>query len=59
MSKDQVLVERLAEVLVLGDVILDRYVYGSIDRMSPEAPALRRANERATAGGAGNVWPAP
>ena len=27
-----------ARVLVLGDVMLDRYVYGSVDRMSPEAP---------------------
>jgi D-beta-D-heptose 7-phosphate kinase/D-beta-D-heptose 1-phosphate adenosyltransferase len=59
MSDDQVLVERLAEarVLVLGDVMLDRYVYGGVERMSPEAPVpvLRQASVRAMAGGAGNV----
>jgi D-beta-D-heptose 7-phosphate kinase/D-beta-D-heptose 1-phosphate adenosyltransferase len=25
-------------VLVLGDVMLDRFVYGSVERISPEAP---------------------
>ena len=40
MSTDHALVERLgrARVLVLGDVMLDRYVYGTVERMSPEAP---------------------
>ncbi len=59
MSEDQLLVERLARarVLVVGDVMLDRYVYGSVERMSPEAPVpvLRQSGERAMAGGAGNV----
>ncbi len=59
MSADHALVERLARarVLVLGDVMLDRYVYGSVDRMSPEAPVpvLRQESLRAMAGGAGNV----
>ena len=58
MSADHALVERLARarVLVLGDVMLDRYVYGSVERMSPEAPVpvLRQASLRAMAGGAGN-----
>jgi D-beta-D-heptose 7-phosphate kinase/D-beta-D-heptose 1-phosphate adenosyltransferase len=59
MSADHALVERLgqARVLVLGDVMLDRYVYGSVDRMSPEAPVpvLRQESLRAMVGGAGNV----
>ncbi len=59
MSQDQVLVERFPEarVLVLGDVMLDRYVHGRVERMSPEAPApvLRLARSTAMAGGAGNV----
>src|SRR5262249_30706570 len=59
MSTDHALVERLskARVLVLGDVMLDRYVYGVVDRMSPEAPVpvLRQESQRAMAGGAGNV----
>lgn len=44
-------------ILVVGDVMLDRYVYGSVDRMSPEAPVpvLRIERERAMAGGAANV----
>jgi bifunctional ADP-heptose synthase (sugar kinase/adenylyltransferase) len=27
-----------ASVLVVGDVMLDRYWYGAVDRISPEAP---------------------
>ena len=46
-----------AEVLVIGDVMLDRFVYGSVDRISPEAPipVVRIRNENAMLGGAGNV----
>jgi D-beta-D-heptose 7-phosphate kinase/D-beta-D-heptose 1-phosphate adenosyltransferase len=46
-----------ARVLVIGDVILDRYVTGSVQRLSPEAPipVLRPANNRCTLGGAANV----
>ena len=43
--------------LVVGDVMLDRYWYGEVDRISPEAPvlivAVARADERP--GGAANV----
>lgn len=48
---------RAARVLVLGDAMLDRYVYGTVDRMSPEAPipVLRIESMRAMPGGAGNV----
>jgi D-beta-D-heptose 7-phosphate kinase/D-beta-D-heptose 1-phosphate adenosyltransferase len=44
-------------VLVVGDVMLDRYVYGLIERISPEAPVPILAIEREVAmpGGAGNV----
>jgi D-beta-D-heptose 7-phosphate kinase/D-beta-D-heptose 1-phosphate adenosyltransferase len=46
-----------ARVLVVGDVILDRYVSGSVQRLSPEAPipVLRPTGGRATLGGAANV----
>ena len=27
-----------ARVLVLGDVMLDRFIYGTVERISPEAP---------------------
>jgi D-beta-D-heptose 7-phosphate kinase / D-beta-D-heptose 1-phosphate adenosyltransferase len=44
-------------VLVVGDVMLDRYVYGTVERVSPEAPVPILAIERELAmlGGAGNV----
>src|SRR5579883_2079218 len=52
-------VRRLAKAaaLVIGDVMLDRYVYGSVSRVSPEAPVpiLREDREIAIPGGAGNV----
>jgi D-beta-D-heptose 7-phosphate kinase/D-beta-D-heptose 1-phosphate adenosyltransferase len=46
-----------ARVLVLGDVMLDRYVSGSASRLSPEAPipVLRPSARRETLGGAANV----
>jgi D-beta-D-heptose 7-phosphate kinase/D-beta-D-heptose 1-phosphate adenosyltransferase len=46
-----------ARVLVLGDVMLDRYVSGSASRLSPEAPipVLRPSSSWATLGGAANV----
>ncbi|MDE2580649.1 MAG: D-glycero-beta-D-manno-heptose-7-phosphate kinase [Rhodospirillales bacterium] len=46
-----------ARVLVIGDLILDRYVTGQAGRLSPEAPipVLRPDATRAVAGGAANV----
>jgi D-beta-D-heptose 7-phosphate kinase/D-beta-D-heptose 1-phosphate adenosyltransferase len=46
-----------ATVLVLGDVMLDRYVHGEVRRISPEAPipVLRAQARRAVLGGAANV----
>jgi D-beta-D-heptose 7-phosphate kinase/D-beta-D-heptose 1-phosphate adenosyltransferase len=46
-----------ASVLVVGDVMLDRYVFGDVSRISPEAPVPVLAVERdlALPGGAGNV----
>ncbi len=46
-----------ARVLVIGDAMLDRYVYGAVDRISPEAPVpvLKIENELAVPGGAANV----
>ena len=44
-------------VLVVGDAMLDRFVYGAVTRVSPEAPIPILAVERDVAmpGGAGNV----
>ncbi|MDD2705009.1 MAG: D-glycero-beta-D-manno-heptose-7-phosphate kinase, partial [Acidocella sp.] len=46
-----------ASVLVVGDAMLDRYVYGEVSRISPEAPVpiLTVKREVAMPGGAGNV----
>ncbi|HTW28032.1 MAG TPA: D-glycero-beta-D-manno-heptose-7-phosphate kinase [Acetobacteraceae bacterium] len=46
-----------ASVLVVGDAMLDRYVYGQVGRISPEAPIpiLTVEREVAMPGGAGNV----
>ena len=52
-------VESLAGVrlLCVGDAMVDRFVYGTVDRISPEAPVpvLRIEREAAMLGGAGNV----
>jgi D-beta-D-heptose 7-phosphate kinase/D-beta-D-heptose 1-phosphate adenosyltransferase len=44
-------------VLVVGDAMLDRFVTGDVERISPEAPIpiLRVTNETSMPGGAGNV----
>ena len=44
-------------VLVIGDVMLDRYVQGEVDRLSPEAPIpiLSEKHTSMTTGGAANV----
>ncbi|MCA8898860.1 MAG: D-glycero-beta-D-manno-heptose-7-phosphate kinase [Hyphomonas sp.] len=44
-------------VVCVGDVMLDRFVYGQVMRISPEAPVpiMRRTREAAMPGGAGNV----
>lgn len=44
-------------VLVVGDVMLDRYWFGAVERISPEAPVpvVRVASEQDRVGGAANV----
>lgn len=53
------LLERMpqAAVLVVGDIMLDRFVYGDVHRISPESPVpvLSIAREDAMPGGVGNV----
>ena len=46
-----------ARVVVAGDVMLDRFLYGEVERISPEGPipVLRIEREAAMLGGAGNV----
>ena len=44
-------------ILVIGDIMLDRYIFGSVERISPEAPVpivhVQKTENRL--GGAGNV----
>src|SRR5258705_1931118 len=44
-------------VLVVGDIMLDRFVYGHVTRISPEAPApvIETAGPLDVVGGSGNV----
>lgn len=45
------------KILVVGDVVLDQYVYGSVERINPEAPVpvLHAHRAKIMSGGAGNV----
>jgi D-beta-D-heptose 7-phosphate kinase/D-beta-D-heptose 1-phosphate adenosyltransferase len=56
---DANVIDRLAQarVLVVGDVLIDRFVEGRVSRVSPEAPVpvLKFGAMRALLGGAGNV----
>src|SRR5580698_8013052 len=44
-------------VLVVGDIMLDRFIYGTVSRISPEAPApvINAVAPEEVVGGAGNV----
>ncbi len=45
-------------ILVVGDVMLDRFIWGDVHRFSPEAaacPVLEFESEKGSLGGAGNV----
>src|SRR5262249_57406522 len=44
-------------IAVLGDCMIDRYLWGRVERISPEAPVpvVEIDRESATLGGAGNV----
>jgi D-beta-D-heptose 7-phosphate kinase / D-beta-D-heptose 1-phosphate adenosyltransferase len=48
---------RQLKVLVVGDIMLDRYIHGEVERISPEAPVpvIRHAQRYERAGGAANV----
>jgi D-beta-D-heptose 7-phosphate kinase/D-beta-D-heptose 1-phosphate adenosyltransferase len=44
-------------IIVIGDIMLDRFITGTVSRISPEAPVpvLKAKGERISIGGAGNV----
>ena len=45
------------KIAVVGDVMLDRYIWGAVNRISPEAPVpvIEVEGEDSKLGGAGNV----
>ena len=45
------------KILIIGDLMIDHYLWGSCDRISPEAPVqvVNIKSENLTLGGAGNV----
>jgi D-beta-D-heptose 7-phosphate kinase / D-beta-D-heptose 1-phosphate adenosyltransferase len=49
--------ERSPKILVVGDLMIDHYLWGSCDRISPEAPVqvVNVKRETTVLGGAGNV----
>lgn len=59
MSSLNQLVDRLAgtKILVIGDMMLDHYIWGDVYRISPEAPVpvVYAERDTYTAGGAANV----
>lgn len=48
----------MSKVLVIGDVIIDKYIYGTSTRISPEAPVpvITYKSEQESKGGAGLVY---
>jgi D-beta-D-heptose 7-phosphate kinase/D-beta-D-heptose 1-phosphate adenosyltransferase len=44
-------------ILIIGDIMLDKYILGNVERISPEAPVpiIHTANEQYILGGATNV----
>ncbi len=59
LSRLEDLLKKLRDlkILVVGDVILDRYLHGKVERISPEAPVpiVEVESEELRLGGAGNV----
>ena len=61
LSRDRArkLIRKFADqrILVVGDLMLDRYIYGTVRRISPEAPVpvVNVTQEKSVPGGASNV----
>ncbi|HUH40445.1 MAG TPA: D-glycero-beta-D-manno-heptose-7-phosphate kinase [Castellaniella sp.] len=57
MTPFPALAAQSARILVVGDIMLDRYWFGEVDRISPEAPVpvVRVARREDRLGGAANV----
>ncbi len=49
--------EKTPKILVVGDIMLDHFIFGKVHRISPEAPVpvVRSVDEKYSLGGCGNV----
>ena len=49
--------EKPPTILVVGDLMLDKFIFGSVERISPEAPVpiVKLEKEEQMLGGSGNV----
>ena len=49
--------DKVPKILVIGDLMIDQYLWGSCERISPEAPVqvINVTNDSKVLGGAGNV----
>tara|TARA_X000000950_G_C13913878_1_gene660064 strand:+ start:260 stop:535 length:276 start_codon:yes stop_codon:yes gene_type:complete len=57
MKKNIGKISKKIKLLVIGDLMLDEYLYGNVERVSPEAPVpiVRLEKKIYSLGGAGNV----
>ncbi len=57
MQEEIFIPKQSAKILVVGDIILDQYLYGETSRISPEAPVpvVRVSQQEERPGGAANV----
>ena len=57
-KKDFIALCKNTKVLLLGDIMLDQYVIGKVNRISPEAPVpiFLAEDKKQVLGGAGNVF---
>ena len=48
---------RVQHIAIIGDIILDKYIFGKVERISPEAPVpiVKVVEEKYSPGGAANV----
>jgi len=49
--------EKQPAILIIGDLMLDKFIFGNVERISPEAPVpiVKLQNEKHMLGGCGNV----
>ena len=57
MATIDLLIKRKPSILVVGDLMLDKFIFGDVERISPEAPVpvVKFKKEKSMLGGSGNV----